>query len=736
MKPLLLFSLLRSAFQASLCLAILFGAAGAVAAPFPVANPGFEGAYAPAGGCANISGEVAAGWGDNTCWYEGRPVIRYARDTVNPRSGLASQKITLVSGNLVQFAQFLSVPTEAGKRNIISFWMRAQAPMYVSVALRQGDVPYSIYASKLVKLDSVWRRHEFEALTPTTDSGLFILTDKPGTFWVDDFDIQTEVSAEANPSPPLTPVPRTLFGMHFNQADTPWPQVGNAIGAVRIWDAGPNKDNSGVGAQWSEVNGAPDFYDWRGLDARVAAAAARGADVLYTLGGRTPRWAALDPNANSPYGPGQCSEPRTDQIWQDWVRTIATRYKGKIKYWEIWNEADLSDFYCGTPERLASLTRLASQLLKQIDPANQVLSPSLAGFGGPGLLDYILAQGAGAHIDIVSYHFYYEIERPEAVMPVRVPNIKALMRRYGLQSKPLWDTEQGWIDIPNPTPIPQATAAAYVARAYLLHWAYGMQRYYYYTWDNQWNQFAFTQADRTTLTPAGIAYREVAAWMTGKTMLSLKIESNGMYLVTLRDANNQTQRVVWHPTQSVQFAVPAAWGVTSKRDLAGATTPVTGASLGVGASPILLSGSAPPPPPPPGGNEIIVDNAAAGVSDASRRAFGKWCISTAPVKYGADSLVSCGTGLDTYRFIPTIPSQGRYQVYIRWSGQATNSKTVPVTVVHAAGTKSLLFDQSVGGGSWVLHGTYLLFAGAKGFVQITDSNGQASADAVRFVRVP
>lgn len=580
---------MRHLLRLCLCMFLVFlsPVAFAQVQPFPINNAGFEGNYAALAECSNITGAVASGWNDNTCWDNARPVIRYERDANNPRSGSTAQKITLVSGSRVQFAQFLAVPTEAGKRNVISYWMRAQSPMYVKVMLRQSDAPYSVYASKLAKLGAAWQRYEFEALTQTLSTVLLVVAETPGTFWIDDVSMQTEPSTDGSPRPAASVVPRAYFGMHFNQADTPWPQVGSAIGAVRIWDAGPNKNGSGVGAQWSEVNGAQGFYDWSGLDARVAAATARGADVLYTLGGRTPQWAALQPNADSPYGPGQCSEPSSDQVWQDWVRAVATRYKGKIKYWEVWNEADLSDFYCGTPERLAALTQQASAVLKQIDAANQVLSPSLAGFDGPGLLEFLLAQGVGSAIDIVSYHFY--VDRPEEALAVRGPNVRALMRRYGLQNKPLWNTEQGWIDIPNATPLPQATGAAFVARSYLLPWAYGISRFYYYTWDNQWNQFAFTATDRTTLTASGIAYREVASWMTGQVMESFSIDAAGVHVATLREASGKKRWALWHPNLNVQYALPPAWGVTGQRDLAGVQSDLTGrTTVAVGAAPILL----------------------------------------------------------------------------------------------------------------------------------------------------
>jgi hypothetical protein len=140
--------------------------------------------------------------------------------------------------------------------------------------------------------------------------------------------------------------------------------------------------------------------------------------------------------------------------------------------------------------------------------------------------------------------------------------------------------------------------------------------------------------------------------------------------------------------------------------------------------------------PPPTGNEIILDNLPAGASDATRRGFGKWCVSPGTGKYGADSLYSCGTGLDTYRWTPSIPSAGNYQVYVWWSALASNGKSTGYTVKHASGAKTVFFDQSTGGGRWVLHGTYPFAAGSTNYVQMNDSRGQAAADAVRFVPMP
>ena len=133
--------------------------------------------------------------------------------------------------------------------------------------------------------------------------------------------------------------------------------------------------------------------------------------------------------------------------------------------------------------------------------------------------------------------------------------------------------------------------------------------------------------------------------------------------------------------------------------------------------------------------EIIVDNAALGVSDAAggRTFTGKWCKSTAANKYGTDSLYSCGTSLDTYRWTPNITDAQSYDVYVWWSAHPNRSAAVPIKVVHGGGTANKSFNQKGGGGQWVLHGRYAFAVGTAGYIEVSDSGGQSAADAVRIV---
>jgi hypothetical protein len=138
------------------------------------------------------------------------------------------------------------------------------------------------------------------------------------------------------------------------------------------------------------------------------------------------------------------------------------------------------------------------------------------------------------------------------------------------------------------------------------------------------------------------------------------------------------------------------------------------------------------------GSEIILDNAKVGTQNpAGGRTFtGVWCAAGATTRYGGGSLYSCGPQTHQYWWTPRIPSTQTYDVYVWWSSCPTRSSNVPITVSHGGGMTTRTFDERTGGGQWHWHGRYTFTAGTAGYVEVSDLNGQAAANAVRFVPVP
>jgi hypothetical protein len=161
-------------------------------------------------------------------------------------------------------------------------------------------------------------------------------------------------------------------------------------------------------------------------------------------------------------------------------------------------------------------------------------------------------------------------------------------------------------------------------------------------------------------------------------------------------------------------------------------------SPGGGTSNALTFTIDPAPPPPPPSTEIIIDNAVAGVQDGARTFTGSWCTSPSSNPFGTNALNNClGAAAATYRWTPTIPSAGAWDVYVWWGAQAFQSTAAAITVVSADGAVTKTFNEATGGGQWVLHGRYNFTTGTAGSVQVTNNgSGHVSADAVRFVLAP
>ena len=567
-------------------------ATAAPVAPNALANPGFESPYLTIvadPSCPNIAGAVAEGWQDNTCWFGTGAEIVYAQDISVKHGGASAQRIQLNAGRW-QLAQW--VPFHAGRIYTASVWLRSAAPLRVSLVLRKLAEPYTAYTVRNFTVTPAWTRVALSGAVETTD-GAYILTGlEPGTLWIDDADLTSAPAAA--PDLPTAAVPRSYVGVHYHRVDTPWPAVEQAIGALRLWDA--------EGCQWAEVNTAAGSYDWSALDARVNAARANGAQIVMNLG-RTPRWASARPDEYSPYGPGQAAEPADDQHWRDWVMAVGTRYRGQITYWEIWNEPNISDFYSGSAARLVDLARQAHAILKDIDPSNHLLAPSAT--GDLGWLGDYLALGGGDYADIIGYHFYLlpGDDAPELLYQAMIPNTRLLLAAYGQQHKPLWDTEAGWLALEGSNPLlPDETAVGFMGRRHVLAWAQGVGRMFFYAWDNHGvMSVETTGADNTTLTPAGVAYREIARWLTGSVMTSLASDGAGTWVAELRRPDASKGYIVWNPgytsATSLVFQIPASWRVVAWRDLSGAGGPLAARSsapasnavaIAVDGRPILL----------------------------------------------------------------------------------------------------------------------------------------------------
>jgi hypothetical protein len=375
----------------------------------------------------------------------------------------------------------------------------------------------------------------------------------------------------ADLQPPTGTIPATYFGLHIHHAgkETPWPNM--PVPEWRIWDAY---------VTWHDLEPYKGDFRFDRLDGYVALAHQHGTGVQLPLG-MTPSWAGARPQAVP-------AEPPNLDDWRTFVRTVVTRYKGRIDAYEIWNEPNLKDFWTGTVDQMLVLTKEASQIIHSVDPKAIVVSPSAtASYGTPWLADF-LKKGGGQYVDVIGYHFYVipHTASPEEMVPV-IQSVRKILSDNGLANKPLWNTETGWLD---PARFDsEEVAAGFLARAYIVVWATGVQRFYWYAWDNRHVALKTTKEDNVTQTPAGNAYKIIQQWLVGAQMDSCKESSEHTWTCQL-SRDGEKQWIVWNSQGKRKFDVPEAWHVKSITPLLRDRSSLSGSTIDSGPVPVLLTG--------------------------------------------------------------------------------------------------------------------------------------------------
>ena len=312
---------------------------------------------------------------------------------------------------------------------------------------------------------------------------------------------------------------------------------------------------------------------FRHLDRSLALAEAHHANVLMTLG-LTPRWASARPQEASGYAPGYAAEPKDIEDWRIFVRTVATRYKGRIHAYEIWNEPNVKRFWTGSIDQLVDPHPRSFLIIHKVDPRPWWFPADRLPESNGCRSFYVRAASTWTSSGII---FTFRLKHRKNNGAVHRKSKKVMPENGARISR--FGTEAGWFP---PAQIDSEVGAAYLARSYIVLWAEGIQRFYWYSWDNHLKvAVRTTESDSKTLTPAGRAYETIQKWLIGARMDWCKADMDSTWTCQLsRDKGSQW--IVWNPEQTRTFAVPSAWHVRNIVPLLGDPQPLKGTTVEIG----------------------------------------------------------------------------------------------------------------------------------------------------------
>ena len=372
-------------------------------------------------------------------------------------------------------------------------------------------------------------------------------------------------------SPPAMPVPLTLFGLHIHRpSPETWPQV--PFAEWRLWDT--------RSIVWPVMEPNKEQFNFAPLDRDVALAEQHHVGLLLTLG-QTPPWATVLPDGTHKQGPLGAQPPLNEEDWKTYVRTVATRYKGHIQAYEVWNEPNLKQTYSGTREQLFALAKDAYEVIHEVDPSALVLTPSITGSYDIGWFKHYLDLGGGKYADVIAYHIYTSPKNPESGADT-IRQVLAAMHERGI-NKPLWNTESGYTvksSFTQFTPeggslsrmLTQEEALGYVMRAYLINWASNVSRLYWYDWDG--DRMGLGDNSGRQKKPSANGYETVERWMVGAVVRSCDSDADQNWTCVL-ERGGRTQYIIWNADKATTAPLPKGTNVRQMETLSATGDAVT-----------------------------------------------------------------------------------------------------------------------------------------------------------------
>lgn len=279
----------------------------------------------------------------------------------------------------------------------------------------------------------------------------------------------------ANPAEvtPMRPKGEFLFGINSHLLWTP--ELYDR-GLDYITASGAKLVREGI--WWDRIQPRRDVWNFEISDRFVGDLQKRGLAHNWCLV-PIPQWAAPPETRDKGYWVYSRSQPEKG-TYETFAETLAHRYRGKVLFWEMWNEADLNHRF--TADSYLEMLKEGYRGIKKGDPDAWVVTTGFASMvhprAIPGFQQEVLRRGVGFY-DIHAYHEHGGFEPY-----VRIINDRFLPMRRKLGVTAPWFANETAVTSAGGQERAQALT---VFRKIMFAWAKGSVSYVWYNLRNKGN---------------------------------------------------------------------------------------------------------------------------------------------------------------------------------------------------------------------------------------------------------
>lgn len=182
---------------------------------------------------------------------------------------------------------------------------------------------------------------------------------------------------------------------------------------------------------WQRTETAKGVYEFEWLDSIVDNLIRRGLKPWICLCYGN---SLYDDLAKTVFGAVGCPPIFTEEqreAWKNYVKAIVTRYKGKVEYFEVWNEPDGKWCWRTGPNatELGEFNLATAKAVKEANPDAKVIGMCVC-HREITFLNEALETGAAEYLDFISFHEY---TADETKVFEKVKSYRALAKKYNPQ---------------------------------------------------------------------------------------------------------------------------------------------------------------------------------------------------------------------------------------------------------------------------------------------------------------
>ncbi len=185
-----------------------------------------------------------------------------------------------------------------------------------------------------------------------------------------------------------------LFSICSHSLRSRFPEIEKEIELMRLCGARHTRN----GFSWPEIQPEKEVFNWIRADHFMNLLEANNL-ALQTAFIWAPAWAVRKGREKTRRG-----LPCPDfDAYRNYARTLVRHYRGRIRFYEVWNEPDISDFAAFSAEEYTQLQRIAYEEVKKADPEALVLAGGFGNTNGLPLQKVVFTQAPDT-CDIIAYH--------------------------------------------------------------------------------------------------------------------------------------------------------------------------------------------------------------------------------------------------------------------------------------------------------------------------------------------